>query len=232
MQVNRDLYYKDYHIGILDKFLRMTVYQKDKIRNLFELVSPQHGDRILEVGCSSGGSAFFFAQHGATVTGVDFDIQAIKVANKHRKKSKLYFSKCSFLNAKAEDVISEFSPHKVTMIDFTEHVSDSTLLDILSSLREKSDKTWTLFVYTPNREHWVEFLKRHNIVLKEEKTHTDLRNMEETVQLIRKAEYLVKQTYYRPFHLPVFRLFEYPLSWIPFLGRMFKRRLCITAVPQ
>jgi len=230
MEINRDLYNRDYHQGILNKFIKLTVYQKDKIRNLLELVSPQPNDRILEVGCSSGGSVFLFAQHSATVMGVDFDDQAIKVANEHKSTSPKYGLRCNFLRAKAEEVIGEFSPNKVTMIDFTEHVPDNILMGILKGLKENSNENWVLYVYTPNREHWIEFLKKRNIILKEEITHTDLRNMDETVQLLQSAGYTIEDKYFRPFHLPFFKLFEYPLSCIPYLGKIFKRRICITAV--
>lgn len=231
MTIDRNLYNTDYHRGIFSKYLSKTTYQKDKEQNITRLVKPSVGDNILEVGCSAGATVFLFAEKGATAWGVDFDIEAINIAEEFRSKSFAHPERCSFYAKGAGEVIEAISPNKVIMIDFTEHVSDAILSQILSDLKKNHTRDWTLYIYTPNRLHWIEWLKKRNLILRQDDSHTDLRNAGEYISLIRECGYTVTCLKYRPFYLQFFKYIEQVIAMLPLVGNLFKRRILITATP-
>lgn len=230
MSLNRDHYNTEYHRGILEKFHRETTYQRDKNNNVMQLVKPKQNDIILDVGCSSGGSSFLIAKSGANITGVDFDEQAIDVANEYRDRYPEIYSSCTFLVARAEDVISDLAPNKVIMIDFTEHVVDENFKTILRKLADRR-ADWSLYIYTPNRRHWIEQLKKRNWLIKQDPTHIALRDMRETVKILADSGFETTNTYFHPSHLPGIHYLELFFSKLPVLGSLFRRRLCIKANP-
>jgi hypothetical protein len=85
-------------------------------------------------------------------------------------------------------------------------------------------------VYTPSKTHFFELLKKRNIILKEDKSHVGLRTMKEYVNILSRAGFVVKESYFEPTHIPVFNFLERTLMPIPGIGDLFKRRICICAV--
>ncbi len=230
MSLNRDHYNTEYHRGILEKFHRETIYQRDKNNNVLRLVEPDQNDVILDVGCSSGGSSFLMAESGANITGVDFDEQAIDVANEYRDRHSEIYSNCTFLVSRAEEVISDLTPNKVIMIDFVEHIADESLHNILRQLADRR-VDWTLYIYTPNRRHWIEQLKKRNWLIRQDPTHIALRDMKETVKILADSGFETTSMYFRPSHLPGIRYLESLFSKLPIIDSLFRRRLCFKASP-
>jgi len=230
LSLNRDHYNTEYHRGILEKFHKETAYQRDKNNNVLQLVEPVKDDVILDVGCSSGGSSFLMAKAGAKITGVDFDEQAIDIAKEYRNRFSKIYSGCTFLMARAEEIISDLAPNKVTMIDFVEHVPDENLKEILQQLAvQRAD--WTLYIYTPNRRHWIEQLKKRNWLIKHDPTHIALRDMREAVKILTDSGFETTSMYFCPSHLPGIRYLESFFVKLPIFGILFRRRLCIKAHP-
>ena len=226
-----NLYTSDYHMGILKKYIDQNRFAKSKTRNVLELIQPSANDVILEIGCSSGASSFICANKGAFVLGVDNDATAITVAKNMSNVMLKKDGKCEFMVGPAEEFMDVYNFNKVIMIDLTEHVDDKTFIEILKGISSTLSGVH-LFIYTPNKAHIFEILKRHNIILKNDPTHIALRNMEEANTILEDQGYSIIRSYNRPSHIYLFSLLETFLSQFPTIGKHFKRRLCIEAIAK
>lgn len=215
------------HELLLERYDKNTLWQVEKTYNILRLVQPKRGDRILEVGCSIGTTAVTFGKAGADVVGVDNDAEAIQLAVEW--STSIGDRRCLFLNNKAETAIEFVAPNKVTMIDVVEHIEDDDLRAILRGLHNNPRYDWGLYIYAPNREHWMERMREKNIILKRQKAHIAMRNMDEVVRILRETGYYIHKTYYRPTHLPILYHLEKVLMHLPVVGKLFRRRICIVA---
>ncbi len=60
-------------------------------KELVEIVQsyPREDGKALDIGCGTGNYSFYLAQHGYTVTGVDFSQKALDIATRNNEQSKL-----------------------------------------------------------------------------------------------------------------------------------------------
>jgi len=221
-------YNTSYHIVIIEKYLSNNRYTKDKNNNVLELVDPKGEDVILEIGCSSGGSTFLCASAGSTVMGVDTDSEAIAVAEEYKPLVLKDTSQCRFATGRGEDFLEELPFNKVIMIDFVEHIDDNSFRDLIDNIFLGLPGAM-IYIYTPNRLHVFEWLKAHNIILKEDLTHIGLRSTAEIKKVLEEAGAKIDRSYFRSSHIPLFSFFEGLFSKIPVAGELFRRRICIRA---
>ena len=87
----------------------------------------------------------------------------------------------------------------------------------------------SLIIYTPNKYHLFELLKKNNFLLKKNPTHINLLSKKDICKVLKKNEFKILEAYFRPSHLPVYGVLEEVLINIPIFGNLFRRRICIVA---
>ena len=111
------------------EYLERTPWTELRLGAILELVEPQPGDRILDLGCAAGALTHFLASHGADVVGVDLEPRAIE-------KARSLFPGLRF--AQASVAALPFGPEsfvKAVAGDLVEHLDDETARAMLAELR-------------------------------------------------------------------------------------------------
>lgn len=137
------------------EFQVKTFYEiSDKARRrrlevLLDVLSPCEEDSILDVGCGVGTFAFYSAKAGAQAIGVDYSVEAIKMA---RLLSERHESSTDPLFLVADATKLPFKGtlfNKVICADFIEHVSDIEKEKVLDEIMRVLN-SGTIIIYTPN----------------------------------------------------------------------------------
>ncbi len=113
---------------------------------------PLTGQRLLEIGCGTGSSTLALAEQGASVTGIDVDEGALKVA---RDRCSAYGVEAEFRVLNAANIGTVFSPESFDHVIFFAALEHMTISERLASLTA----AWTILpagglltiIETPNR---------------------------------------------------------------------------------
>ena len=113
---------------------------------------------------------------------------------------------------------------KAVAADLVEHLDDEALAAMLAEARRVLVPGGTLSLYTPNRAHLIERLKRRNLILGENPTHIGLRVARELEAAFRKAGFAVEVSSWRPSFIRGLRAVERTAG-----GRLesLRYRLCL-----
>jgi cyclopropane fatty-acyl-phospholipid synthase-like methyltransferase len=211
-------------------YLRGTSHVTDKAMFIRQWMVLTERDIVLECGSSSGKTAVDLARYsGCRVIGVDFQNEAISVSCAMRDqyfpelKSRVKFVKDDLRTMRFERRIS-----KILMPDFTEHVPDKVLGEILHNIGRQLPHA-TLYVYTPDRSHIFEILKHKGILLKNPPGHINVKTADELQEFLKHQNWEIQSYQWRPSHLPALRIIELALAYLPLVGCAFRRRIAIVA---
>ncbi len=228
--VDRKYYNKAYYDG-LSKLLDMrNRFTRVKVNRVASLLRPGTGEIILDIGCGGGTMIILLSGSGASMVGLDFSEDSLKLARGNFSKlapDKTFRGICTdslHIGLKNESV------HGIMAVDFTEHVYDDSIQPVLAEMFRVLKKGGRLVIYTPNVNHLFERLKKRNIILKENKSHVGLRTMKAYNSLLTACGFTLEKFFFEPTHLPVYSLVERALMNVPLVGEFFRRRICIAAV--
>ena len=202
------------------QYLERTPWTELRLAAVRELVEPETGDRIVDLGCAAGALTHYLSGFGAAVVGVDAEERAIA-------KAQSLFPELDFEQADVAALpFAEDSFDKAVAGDLVEHLDDATFRAMLRELQRVLVPGGTLSIYTPNPLHLIERLKAHDLVLAQNPTHIGLRSSGELLEILRECGFAVDRDSWRPSFFPVLR----PVERI--LGRhlqTFRYRLCVRA---
>jgi cyclopropane fatty-acyl-phospholipid synthase-like methyltransferase len=207
-----------------DRFTRV------KIKRLVSLLRPLKNEMILDLGSGVGTIMIALARSGVKTVGMDYSKQSLGLAASYfalANAKEQFNGVCS--DGKNMGIKNE-SFQGVAAFDFTEHLDDSFLLPVFAEVYRILKRGGRFAIYTPNKSHLFEILKKRNIILKEDKSHIGLRTMKEYTDILSQTGFTVKESYFEPTHIPVFNILEQAMMPIPGIGNLFKRRICICAV--
>lgn len=226
------LHHNDHEKAFFE-YLKNARHIKDKQTFLLQWIQPTENDMILECGSSSGRTSIHFSRTtGCYCLGIDFDQTAIDISTKLRDQ---YFPKlkirCQFQCDDLETMDFDIPFNKVLMPDFTEHIPDELFSSILANIRTKLGDI-TLYIYTPLRTHIFERMKHNNFFLKNTSGHINVKTEEELKSFLNQNGWLINKVIWRPSAIPLFKYLEMILGHIPFIGRLFQRRIAIIAKPD
>jgi len=227
--ISREYYDESYYKGHCYRLKRNDRFTKIKVRRVFEMLNPKPGERIVDLGVGVGTISIFLAQLGVKPIGIDFSKKSLFIAKRNFFNcinNAKFFGLCcdSRYIALKDNSIQAFAA-----VDFTEHIDDNSLLLTLKEIYRILEKQGRLVIYTPCKTHIFEILKSHNIILKEDKSHIGLRDMDEYINIIKECGFIIERKYFAPTHLPVFGLLEKFIMSVPFIGKYSRRRICILA---
>ena len=203
-----------------DKYEQRTAWTRMRLANIEELVDPQPGDRVLDLGCAAGSIAHFFSTLGCEAVGCDDAPTAIVEAR--RRYPALRFDQADCSNLPYDDE----SFDKLVAADLTEHLEDSVLERMTRESFRVLRAGGTLAIHTPNPRHIIERLKARGFLLEQNPTHIGLRTREDLESRLRRAGFVIDLSLWRRSFIPGFRSLE------AIGGRfteLFRYRICIRA---
>jgi cyclopropane fatty-acyl-phospholipid synthase-like methyltransferase len=202
------------------EYLERTPWTELRLEAVRDLVDPQAGDRILDLGCAAGAITHYLSSFGADSVGIDFEELAIA-------KARELFSECTFEVADATSLpFAEASFDKAVAADFVEHIRDDVFFAMCSELRRVLVPGGTFSVYAPNPRHLIERMKEHDFVLAQNPTHIGLRDAEQMKQVLEQGGFRVVRSEWRPSFFRGLRAVEKVAG--PRL-ELFRYRLCVLA---
>jgi SAM-dependent methyltransferase len=202
------------------EYLDRTPWTQLRLAAVLDLVEPQPGDRVIDLGCAAGAMSHFLSELGCETVGVDAQAVAIE-------KARALFPGLQFVVADVAGLpFEDTSFDKAVAADLVEHLADATFDAMLRELRRVLVPGGTVTIYTPNPRHLIERLKARDLVLARNPTHIGLRDGETLAAMLRSRGFLVDRNGWRPSFFPGLRLIERRL------GRRvesLRYRLCLRA---
>jgi cyclopropane fatty-acyl-phospholipid synthase-like methyltransferase len=203
---------------------------EERNRDVLRVVAPKPADRVLELGSARGDVSFFLAARAKEVVGVDASGDALAFAEAGRAHRGL--ANVRFVKADVAD-LSAFgggSFDAVAAIDLVEHIDDRTLVAMLRECRRVLVPGGRLGLYTPDRAHYVERLKAHDLFLKQFPQHIAVRHVEAYRRFLADAGFRLDLDAYSVSPFPVVRWIEAALAPLPLIGPIFRYRILLSAV--
>jgi ubiquinone/menaquinone biosynthesis C-methylase UbiE len=223
-------YPADYFFATL-KRNKTSRHFTSKLKNLKKFIGNlTKNEKILDIGTCSGTIPFNFLGEGVEIYGTDLSKQAIKFC---KEKSKIYgFNNLNFKVAPADKQPFQNNYFdKVTLIDITEHLSPEDYANTLRECRRVLRRKGKIFIYTPNKEHFFEALRKAGI-LSEDPTHINLKAKSELHEDLIKTGFSIEKEYYEAGCIPLLCFFEKIFIKIKICDRIFGRRLCVCAIKK
>jgi len=208
----------DYFRPLLDSYLNKDRFSRYRLEMVFEIYSPEKGERILDLGCGVGTFALELARRGIDVVGLDYSQESIDICQRLADELNL---KASFRLGEATDTGLESDSYDLIIAaDLTEHLYPEVFRDFLAEAERLLKKGGRLLIWTPNPGHIFEFLKQRNIVLKRDEGHVGYKTLEQLKEELTDQGFTIEKAYHRHSHLPVWGFVEQYLQWaVPFMRR-------------
>jgi cyclopropane fatty-acyl-phospholipid synthase-like methyltransferase len=203
-----------------DVYERKTRWTMMRLANVRELVDPQPGDRVLDLGCAAGAMAHFLSTFGCETVGTDYAPSAIERARELYPDISFELADCSDLPFRAA------SFDKVVAADLTEHLDQTTLDAMFRETFRVLRPGGTLSIHTPNPRHLIERLKQKEILLEQNPTHIGLRTRQELEARLGECGFRVEVSAWRRSFIPIFRALELVAGQ---MTELFRYRICIRA---
>jgi SAM-dependent methyltransferase len=195
-------YDREFVRAMTSAYLAQTPWTLLRLQAVRDLVEPAAGERVLDLGCAAGAVAHFLSTFGCDSTGVDSEPLAIEAARG-------LFPHLRFDVADVRALpFPDGSFDKAVAADLAEHLDDETLAAMLAEARRVLVPGGTLSLYTPNRAHVIERLKRRSLILGENPTHIGLRVARELEASLREAGFAVEVSSWRPSFIRGLRALE------------------------
>jgi SAM-dependent methyltransferase len=173
-------------------YLEQTPWTLLRLGAVRDLVEPAAGERVLDLGCAAGAVTHFLSTFGCEVVGVDSEPLAVEAA-------RTLFPRLRFEIADVRSLpFPDVSFDKAVAADLVEHLDDAALAGMLAEVHRVLVPGGTLSLYTPNRAHPIERLKRRGLILAENPTHVGLRVGRELEAALERAGFSVEVSSWRP----------------------------------
>jgi SAM-dependent methyltransferase len=235
MTFQAELYPNEYFDERLHRVTAFAATQRkwrERDRDILALAGRDRAKTLLELGSALGDACFLLAPHFARVIGIDASPRALAMAEEQRRKRGLENIQFVSGDVAGLDPIPDRSIDVAGAFDLLEHIDDETALQMLRSLKRVLKEGGILVAYTPNREHYVERMKAHDFILKQFPEHIAVRRPREITRLFAREGWRVFSLTYSPAPFPFVRWLERAVWRIPGLGRPFRYRILLKAVPS
>jgi len=194
---------------------------------LDRMLDAQPGERIVDLGSGAGSVARHLGLRGAEVHSVDLSENAVACCRRRcADLPNVHFAvadagDCRHLESAAFD--------KVACLDLIEHVDDSVMVRVFREAHRLLKVDGLLYVYSPNRSHWIERLKRRNLILRQPAGHTHVRTVRQVRAALEQCGFSIVRDARPTSMIPLVRWLE--RLWIcqPLWPELGVYRVCILA---
>ncbi len=208
---------------------RFPQSDQGRLSRLVPLMHLEPGMVVADLGCGNGLLLEQVHTQVHRYDGVDFSPEFIDQARDRQKLAQI--TNAEFHQESIETFLKQRLNRydRIFAMDFSEHVYDEQLVEILSAARRALKQEGRVFLHTPNLSFFLERLKDWR-VLKQFPEHVRVRTPDGNASILHRAGFSQVQVRYLPHYLPA-------LSWIhvfsriPWLGRCLRARLFIEARP-
>jgi len=156
--VHPSVYTKKYYLSDCSGFNEFKKTCGDKLESRFREIIRHFkiipGMKVLDVGCGRGELVFYAARQGAQCAGIDYSLEAIKLAQlAGKKKTKTLRNRVKFCVMDAKRIKFKESTFDVVFLaDVVEHLYDYELKVVFKHIKRVLKKDGVLIVHTaPNR---------------------------------------------------------------------------------
>jgi ubiquinone/menaquinone biosynthesis C-methylase UbiE len=201
----------------------------ERNRDVLRVVDARPSDRVLELGAARGDVTFFLARHVRDVVGLDASDDALALAERARLANGI--GNVSFAKGDVADLslFPDASFDAVAAIDLVEHVDDPTLVSMLAESRRVLKPGGRLGLYTPDRAHYVERLKAHDVLLRQFPQHIAVRRAGAYRRFLADAGFALEFDTWSVSPFPLVRQVERALAPLPLVGETFRYRILMRA---
>jgi 2-polyprenyl-3-methyl-5-hydroxy-6-metoxy-1,4-benzoquinol methylase len=152
--MNADLpgesYTEDYYRLHRRRYLLNDTMSQKRIVDVLSSLQPRPQENLLDVGCGIGVISLESYKRGASVTGVDYSENAVKIARK-LAMTVLGENKIEYLCLGIQDIpVLRQRFDKVSCADFVEHISRELFEAFLKSVKQVMNPGGRIVIYTPN----------------------------------------------------------------------------------
>ena len=198
-----------------------------RLRRLIRHVELEENYSVVDFACGDGKLMNLISSRVYSYVGVDFSTPFIESAKEKLKKSSI--SNAEFV---CSDIVDFCNIHHnqfdaAFALDFSEHVYDDDLIEILVSIRKTIKAGGKLYLHTPNGDFFVEKMKSSGFILKQFPEHVAVRTLSHNLSLLESAGFKVVKTVMLP-HYNMLK-FIHPLAFLPGVGRFFQARIFVEA---
>lgn len=204
---------------------------RERERDILALAAPTPEKTVLDLGCARGHVCFLLAPHVREAIGLDASPRALELAEAGRRKRGLANVRFLAGNVAELEEVPDRSINVAGAFDLLEHIDDETVRKMLRALPRVLKRDGVFVAYTPNREHYVERLKAHNFLLKQFPEHIAVRRPRELAKLFEGEGWRILSLAYSPAPFPFVRWIERGLFRLPGIGRLFRYRILLKALP-
>ena len=209
-----------------DQFQEKGAFYRNRVENVVGLVQPVRDDTILDMGCGIG---TFVIELSKTCFTVGIDLSFNMLCEVKRLAGEEAILPVCLVCADVECLpFKDDSFSKAVSADVVEHLTNAELNNMASELFDALTLNSILIVYTPYKYHIFELLRSLRI-LEPDLTHIDLKTMQGLVRILERNDYSIMKKYFLPSHLKYFNFIERLFLNVPFVGLIFRRRLCVIA---
>ena len=202
------------------EYLERTPWTELRLEAVRDLLDPQRGDRIVDLGCAAGAITHYLSTFGAEPVGVDLEPLAIARARE-------LFQGLRFEVADATRLpFDDASFDKAVAADFVEHIEDETFVAMCDELRRVLVPGGLFAIYAPNPRHLIERMKERDFVLAQNPTHIGLRDADHMRRVLEQGGFRVVRSEWRPSFFRGLRSVEKVAG--PKL-ELFRYRVCVLA---
>jgi SAM-dependent methyltransferase len=183
--------------------------------------------RVADFGSGAGTIARHLGTKGAQVDSVDLSPNAIECCRR----------RCAHLpNVRFHQGDAGNCPHLpsgvfdcATCMDLIEHVDDATMRGIFREARRVLKPGGLLYVYSPNRLHWIERLKARSLLLRQDPSHTNVRTVAQVAASLSGEGFEVVRVARPASMVPVVRAIEWLWARQPIAPWLAVYRVCLLA---
>jgi ubiquinone/menaquinone biosynthesis C-methylase UbiE len=231
-----DLYPDEYFEGLhrITPFAAPERKWRERDRDILALalsrLPPPTTERVLlDLGSARGDVCFLLSPHVREAIGIDASARAIEIAEAERRRRGL--DNVRFVQGDVAELrpLPDASVDVAGAFDLLEHVDDATVRQMLGALRRVLKRGGVFVAYTPNREHYVERMKAHNLLLKQFPEHIAVRRPAQIRRLLSEEGWRVLDLDYATAPFPGVRWVERLLWRLPVVGRLFRYRILLRA---
>ena len=197
----------------------------ERLERLVERMDLAPDMTVADFGCGSGLLLDLLRSRVGVYYGVDVTEKMLDEAR--RRQAEHQIGNAEFLCQPIADFCSAHrgAIDRAFALDFTEHVLDDELLEILTAIRTSLSARGIFYVHTPNADFFLEILKSRG-VLAQIPSHIAVRNAEANLALLERAGFRRNRVHALPHYLGSLG-WMHRFTGIPGIGRYLEARLFI-----